>query len=78
MESFIFSILTTFILWIIINVNTCQCAIINLKHEPIVCIRNGCVKGITLPSYQTESFEAFLGIPYAEPPIGKLRFAVSF
>lgn len=77
MESYIFGIITTLILWIIIDVNTCQCAIINVKQDPIVCIRNGCLKGIKLPSYQTESFEAFMGIPYAEPPIRKLRFAVS-
>lgn len=77
MESHIFVIIA-FVLWTIVNVNTCQCAIIDLKQDPIVCVNNGCLKGTTLPSYKTDSFEAFLGVPYAEPPIGKLRFSVSY
>lgn len=45
---------------------------------PIVCTLNGCIEGIAKTGYQTDEFEAFFGIPYAEPPIGELRFAVSF
>lgn len=37
----------------------------------------GCLKGIYMPGYQIKRFEAFLGIPYALPPVGKLRFSVS-
>lgn len=44
---------------------------------PIVCTDSGCVEGIAKPGYQTDEYEAFFGIPYAEPPIGDLRFAVS-
>ncbi|XP_068144433.1 esterase-5B-like, partial [Drosophila tropicalis] len=41
----------------------------------IVCPpKVGCLKGTTMNGYQKGPFEAFLGIPYAEPPIGALRF----
>ncbi|KAH8314429.1 hypothetical protein KR059_006557, partial [Drosophila kikkawai] len=35
----------------------------------------GCVKGVNLKGYQSEQFEAYMGIPYALPPIGDLRFS---
>lgn len=38
----------------------------------------GCVKGVHLKGYQSERFEAYMGIPYALPPLGELRFSVSF
>lgn len=44
---------------------------------PIVCTEDGCIEGRATPGYQTEEYESFFGIPYAEPPVGKLRFAAS-
>lgn len=42
----------------------------------IVCGSNlGCLKGTYMPGYQIKRFEAFLGIPYALPPVGELRFS---
>ncbi|XP_026837124.1 venom carboxylesterase-6 isoform X1 [Drosophila erecta] len=35
----------------------------------------GCLKGTYLHGYQSERFEAFMGIPYALPPVGDLRFS---
>lgn len=43
-------------------------------HSPTVCIADGCIQG---KSVIDESYEAFLGIPFAEPPLGNLRFSVS-
>ncbi|GAA5994971.1 hypothetical protein JCM5350_001071 [Sporobolomyces pararoseus] len=37
---------------------------------PTVTIKNGTVEGVAIESY---SQEAFLGIPYAQPPLGDLR-----
>ncbi|KAH8261005.1 hypothetical protein KR044_002120, partial [Drosophila immigrans] len=40
-----------------------------------VCIEEmGCLKGTTMPGHKGDAFEAFLGIPFAQPPIGELRF----
>lgn len=43
---------------------------------PIVCTEDGCIEGRATPGYQIDEYESFFGIPYAEPPVGKLRFAV--
>ncbi|UPL01403.1 hypothetical protein LCI18_012337 [Fusarium solani-melongenae] len=41
-------------------------------HDPTVTIHNGKIKGLYNPSLHQESF---LGIPYAQPPVGHSRFA---
>lgn len=42
-----------------------------------VCLQDlGCLKGTEMPGFQTGSFESFLGIPFAQPPVGELRFKV--
>lgn len=44
---------------------------------PIVCTSDGCIEGRATPGFQIDEYESFFGIPYAEPPVGPLRFAVS-
>lgn len=41
-------------------------------HSPTIFIADGCIQGKA-----DESYEAFLGIPFAEAPLGNLRFSVS-
>lgn len=45
--------------------------------EPIVEISDGKLKGTIRKNYKGEDFYAFLGIPFAKPPVGELRFKVS-
>ncbi|XP_049300078.1 uncharacterized protein LOC125772418 [Anopheles funestus] len=44
-----------------------------LKH-PRVCTEDGCVLGTSMTDTTNIRFDAFVGIPYAQPPVGKLRF----
>lgn len=43
---------------------------------PIVCIPDGCIEGRATPGFAIDEYESFFAIPYGEPPVGKLRFAV--
>lgn len=45
--------------------------------SPIVCISDGCIEGQRTPGHQIDHFESFFNIPYAQPPVGQLRFAVN-
>ncbi|GJQ76635.1 hypothetical protein Trydic_g15495 [Trypoxylus dichotomus] len=42
--------------------------------EPIVKVEQGLLRGTTGKDYDGKKFYKFLGIPYAKPPIGRLRF----
>lgn len=44
---------------------------------PTVCINNGCISGKLMAGYRKNDFHAFLGIPFAQPPVDDLRFRVS-
>jgi hypothetical protein len=45
--------------------------------DPVVTTRQGNMRGVTMTSRNGRTFYAFLGIPYAAPPVGALRFKVS-
>jgi len=41
-----------------------------------VTLEQGAVKGLLIESIRDRQLLAFLGIPYAKPPVGELRFKV--
>lgn len=42
-----------------------------------MAIKNGEIRGVYRTSTNGRKYAAFEGVPYAEPPTGKLRFKVS-
>ena len=45
------------------------------RDAPQVKIKNqGTISGMFMKMYRTQTILAFLGIPYAHPPVGNLRF----
>lgn len=48
-------------------------------HNLIVKTESGPVRGVSLTTYlKNKTYNAYRGIPYAEPPLGELRFKVNF
>lgn len=50
-----------------------------ITGDVIVDTKSGKISGLEVKSiFPDEKYYSFLSIPYAQPPIGKLRFRVSF
>jgi len=45
-------------------------------EAPVLSIQNGLVKGVVSYSRGGRQYYEYLGIPYAKPPVGELRFEV--
>lgn len=69
------------IFWVIcvFNLNGISCKSVKKVNEenPVVCYKDGCVRGKSYVGY-LKPFEGFFGIPFAKPPVGDLRLRVSF
>lgn len=52
------------------------CDTVNTTTPDPVCIKDGCIQGIIQDGNKKE-YEAWYGIPFAEPPIGEMRFRVN-
>ena len=48
----------------------------NKKPSPVVTTNYGQVKGVISISREGKQYYEYLGIPYAKPPTGNLRFEV--
>lgn len=49
------------------------------RDPPTVKIKDqGMVMGMFIKMYRTQSIVAYLGLPYAQPPVGMLRFSPPF
>ncbi|KAK4020400.1 hypothetical protein OUZ56_002382 [Daphnia magna] len=46
----------------------------SLAQDPSVVLPQGEIRGVKKPSNKRSTVVAFLGIPYAQPPVGPLRF----
>lgn len=49
----------------------------SVSHEIEIKTKQGILDGFEMESRNGTTFYAFLGIPYAKPPVGNLRFQVS-
>lgn len=49
-------------------------SVLSEVSQPKVCIDDGCILGKYYTSQKGNEYEAFLGVPYAKPPVGELRF----
>lgn len=45
--------------------------------SPFTEVQQGILRGQFLKTYNNRTFSSFTAIPYAEPPVGDLRFEVS-
>ncbi|KAK4880593.1 hypothetical protein RN001_008739 [Aquatica leii] len=52
----------------------CACITLTTQNEPQLKIDQGILKGTFKKSFDGKEYSSFTGIPYAEPPIGQLRF----
>lgn len=66
--------------WLVLAFSLLVILPVSHSENPVVCVNNDntCIEGVTVPATDADdAFEAFYGIPYAHPPTGILRFAVS-
>lgn len=59
------------------TINVCLLIAFGSVHATVnVCLPDlGCLQGTYMLGYQSDKFEAFMGIPYAQPPVGDLRLS---
>ena len=50
---------------------------VQVEHGETVKCKSGFVRGIIRTSMDGRKYQSWLGVPYARPPLGDLRFAVS-
>ncbi|XP_017785446.1 PREDICTED: venom carboxylesterase-6-like [Nicrophorus vespilloides] len=58
----------------LIAISVVLCAYVGADRGPFVQIKNGVLRGTYMETKNGRKFEGYMGIPYAKPPIGDLRF----
>lgn len=59
--------------------STAVCDEPDVSPDPVVCLKvlkQQCIRGSLRTSRMNTTYEAFIGVPFAKPPVGELRFAV--
>lgn len=59
----------------------CLCDFLSARSSEVLKVKlpkSGTLVGRYLVSHHGKGIRAFLGVPYAEPPVGDLRFKVKF
>lgn len=64
-----------FLLYVCLSVSI---GVLSESQYPEVKIEDGVVRGTYRETWNGRKFLSFTGMPYAEPPTGKLRFKVSY
>lgn len=54
----------------------CACSLATNSQFPVVETESGFVSGLLSKTWKGKTIYTFEGIPYATPPVGKLRFQV--
>ena len=54
----------------------CLLSISATYANPVVDTKYGPVEGISVPIHTGQIIDSFMGVPYARPPVGDLRFMV--
>ena len=49
-----------------------------VASHPIANTKYGSVEGISVPVHTGQIIDTYLGVPYARPPIGDMRFMVGY
>lgn len=63
------------VLYLLFTINLIN-KVFSIDTSPIVQTHLGGIKGRYKDSYAGKKYEAYEGIPYAKPPVGKRRFQV--
>lgn len=65
--------------WFLVVLMFVPSALFMTNHSPLVQVQisNGIIRGAVSNSRLGRPYYRFLGIPYAKPPTGELRFEVS-
>lgn len=67
------------VIYILILINVILCPVVNGREPPVVEISDqGKISGFYMKMFRVQRVIAYLGIPYAQPPIDQLRFSPPF